>query len=267
MKMQETFEEAGFLSRQAKRSIHDLRAGSRVSFDLAYDLNELMMRTALAAMNAAQGHNWTQQTVAVRLLLRTSESFQGVILLSERGMVSPARALVRMIVEDSLCAAALLEKPDEVIRMLRDDAETSRRGQAAFISEQQLGDDPAMLAKLRAAVETMEKKNSRIDWKKMAKISTMLPQYLNYQRLSDGAVHTSASSLDRHIVRDPEGNGWTYRIGPGEPGDIDATLHRGILAAIPVALVVTQVVPDSRTNAALVALESRFLALPTGNTV
>ena len=72
-------------------------------------------------MNATKGHNWSQQAVAVRLLLRTSESLQAVILHSERRMVSPARALVRTIVEDSFCAAALLDEPDKVIGMLRDD--------------------------------------------------------------------------------------------------------------------------------------------------
>jgi len=171
-----------------------------------------------------------------------------------------------MIVEDSFCAAALLEKPDEVIRMLRDDAEHSRRKQAAFISEHNLGDDPEVLAELRLTIEAMAKKQ-RIDWRNMAKISTIWPQYLNYQRLSDGAVHTSATSLDRHIARNTDSDGWTYRIGPAEQGDIDATLHRAILATIPVALVVTQVVPNSETKLELADLSSRFLQLPNGNTV
>lgn len=266
MKMEETFGEAGFLSRRVKRGIHGIRAANRAWFELAYDVNTVLMRTAMTGMGATKGHNWSQEAVAVRLLLRTSSSFQGVILLTERGMVSPARALVRTIVEDSLCAAALLDKPDEVIRMLKDDFEASRRGQANFISEQQLGNDPAMLAKLQASIQAMDKK-PRINWKEMAKLSTMLPQYLNYQRLSDGALHTSASSLEQYVARNPEKEGWVFRIGPGEPGDIAATLHRAVLAAMPVGIVVTQVVPDVTSNVALAALGDRFQALPTGNIV
>jgi hypothetical protein len=264
--MQEGFEEAGFLSRRAKRGIHEMRAANRPWFDLAYDVNTALMTIATRAMDVAKGHNWSQEAVAVRLLLRTSQSFQGAILLSERGMVSPARALVRTIVEDSFCAAALVDKPDEIIQMLRDDSDASRRGQATFISEQQLGDDPAVLAKLQAAIQAMDKK-PRINWREMAKRGPMLPQYLNYQRLSDGAVHTSAASLDRHIARRPDKQGWAYRVGPGEPGDIAATLHRAVLAAMPVGIVVTQVVPDATGNAALAALGDRFQVLPTGNMV
>jgi hypothetical protein len=266
LKMQEGFEEAGFLSRRAKRGIHEMRAANRAWFDLSYDVNTALTAIATRAMDVAKGHNWSQEAVAVRLLLRTTQSFQAVVLLSERGMVSPARALARTIVEDSLCVAALLDKPDEVIQMLKDDAEHSRRGQGKFVSEEQLGGDPAMLATLEASVQAMEKK-PRINWKEMAKRSVMLPQYLNYLRLSDGAVHTSAASLDRHIARRPDKQGWAYRMGPGEPGDIAATLHRAVLAAMPVGIVVTQIVPDVTGNAALVVLGDRFQALPTGNLV
>lgn len=265
LEMQEEFEEAGFLSRRAKRGIHEMRAANRPWFDLAYDVNTALMSVATRAMEATKGHNWSQEAVAVRLLLRTTQSFQGAILLSERGMVSPARVLVRTIVEDSFCAAALVDKPDEVIQMLRDDAEASRRGQANFISERQLG-DPAMLANLRAAIQSMDKK-ARINWREMAKRGPMLPQYLNYQRLSDGAVHTSAASLDRHTARRLDKQGWAYRMGPGEPGDIAATLHRAVLAAMPVGIIATQIVPDVTGNAALLALGDRFQALPTGKVV
>ncbi len=266
MKMQETFKEAGFLSRWSKRGIHNVRAANRAWFDLAYDLNAALVATADRAMSVTTENNWSQVSVAVRLLLRTSSSFQAIVLLSERGMVSPARVLVRTIVEDSLCAAALLDKPDEVIRMLKDDWEHSRRGQANFISEQQLGGDPAMLGKLQTAIQAMGRK-PRINWKDMAKLSTMLPQYLNYLRLSDGAVHTSAASLERHIARRPDKEGWAYKIGPGAPGDIAANLHRAALAALPVGIVVTQIIPDTMGNAALAGLGDRFQALPTGNVV
>ena len=266
MHIQEAFEEAGFLSRRAKRGIHEMRAANRAWFDLAYDVNTAMTAVATRAMDVAKGNKWSQEAVAVRLLLRTTQSFQGTILLSERGMVSPARALVRTIVEDSICAAALVDKPDEVIQMLKDDSDASRRGQANFISEQQLGNDAAMLAKLKAAIHVMDKKE-RINWREMAKCGSMLPQYLTYQRLSDGALHTSAASLDLHIARLPDKEGWVYRVGPGEPGDIAATLHWAVLSIMPVCVAVTQIVPDTVGNAAVVALADRFKALPTGNFV
>ena len=263
---EETFEEAGFLSREARRGRHGVRAANLAWFGLAHDLNAVLLAAASAAASAVQAHNWTREAVAVRLLLRTTTTFQAVVLLSERGMVAPARALVRTIVEDSLCAAALESKPDNVIRMLKKDWEHSRRGQAMFISDQQLGNDPVALASLQAAIGTMDKK-PRINWKEMAGLSSMQPQYLNYLRLSDSAVHTSASSLERHVVRHPEREGWAFGRDLGEPADIAATLHRAVLGAMPVGIVVTQIIPNPSSNVALSALGERFQRLPTGNIV
>jgi hypothetical protein len=263
---EETFEEAGFLSREARRGRHGVRGANSAWFTLAHDLNAVMVAAASAAASAVNGHNWTRQAVAVRLLLRTTTTFQAVVLLSERGMVAPSRALVRTIVEDSLCAAALESKPDDVIRMLKEDWEHSRRGQAKFISEQQLGDDPVALANLQTAAGTMDKK-PRINWKELACLTSMLPQYLNYLRLSDGAVHTSASSLERHVVRHPEREGWAFGLDVGEPADVAATLHRAVLGAMPVAIVVTQIIPDPGSNVALATLGERFQRLPTGSIV
>ena len=242
-----------------------MRAANRAWFGLVQDLNTVLMGITNASVAAVKGTSWSKEAVAVRLLLRTT-SFQGVVLLSERGMVAPARALVRTIVEDPLCAAALESKPGDVIRMLRDDAEHSRKSQAKFIHDQQLGDDPAALARLHAAIQTMDKK-SGINWREMAALSAMLPQYLSYKRLSDGALHTSAASLDRHVARAPQGNGWAFSRDVGEPGDITAALHAAVLAAMPVGIVVTQIIPDPGGNAALAALGERFQAMPKGNMV
>lgn len=89
--------------------------------------------------------------------MRASGSLQGVILLLQRGMIVQGRMLVRSIIEDSFCAAALIREPDKVIKMLRDDAEASRRNQAKFISMEKLGDSPDELIRLDAAIEDMDK--------------------------------------------------------------------------------------------------------------
>ena len=83
--MEETFGKAGFLSREARRGRHDVRAANRAWFELAHDLNSVLVGTASTAANAVEGHNWSRETVAVRLLMRTTTTFQAVVLLSERG--------------------------------------------------------------------------------------------------------------------------------------------------------------------------------------
>jgi hypothetical protein len=188
-------------------------------------------------------------------------------MLAERGMVAQSRMLVRAIVEDSFCAAALLKEPAAVIKMLQDDAEAARRKHARFITTEKLGDDPGTLAKLEAAIDEMDANANTVNQREMARIGGMLPQYLNYCRLSDDFVHTRASSLHKHVEVSPTGDGWRYRLGPGEPGDTLATLHRAVLAAMPVAIVVTQITGDEENNVALQALSERFLKLPQGTMI
>lgn len=101
----------------------------------------------------------------------------------------------------------------------------------------------------------------------MAKLGHILPQFLNYQRLSDDSMHTSASSLNKHIAIAPGRAGWSYKMGPGDKCEIGATIHRAMLAVIPVGIVVTQIIPDAVNNAALQVLAERFRVLPTGTTI
>lgn len=262
------FAEAGFLG-QDPRTRQAIQAENGDWFRLAKDTNAVLMRITMTAVDAeaAHGGNWSKEAVALRLLMRSAGSFQGVILLTEQGMAAQARMMVRSIVEDSFFAAALLEKPSDVVQMLRTDAEASRRSQAKFILEQQLGDSPAALEKLEAAIAEMDAKARFVNYKEMAKLSSMLPQYLNYQRLSDDAVHTTATSLSKHVAVHSNGSGWSYRLGPAAKDDITATLHRAVLSVLPLGIVVTQLLSDTANNTDLAALSERFQALPTGSTI
>jgi hypothetical protein len=267
MDMHDGFTDAGFLSDGIEASIARIRAENAAWFQLAGDTNIVLMRAMTAAMTATKGTNWSREAVAVRILMRSSGTFQGVILLAERGMVAQSRMLVRSIIEDSFCAAGLVDKPDDIIKMLRDDAEASRRNQAKFIVAQQLGNSTEDLVRLEAITEEMDKKVKLINQKEMAKLGPMLPQYLNYQRLSDDSVHTSASSLNKHVAANADHTGWSYKLGPGQKDDNAATLHRALLATLPVGIVVTQIIPDPVNNAALMALAERFRTLSSGSTI
>ena len=145
--------------------------------------------------------------------MRSSGSFQGVILLAERGMVVQARTLVRSVIEDSFVAAALTTEPDKVIQMLKDGHEASRRFQADFILAQGLGPGDMDRETLEEAIDKMDDKARFLNLGKVAGLSSMLPQYLSYMRLSSDAAHPSAASLQKHVaVRDD-------RVGMGiQPG-------------------------------------------------
>lgn len=269
MSIHDGFPESGFLGQGICDGIKAIRAENAAWFDLCDDMNAVLMRVAMTAMEnpSAQGMNWSKEAVAVRLLMRSSGSFQGVVLMAERGMVVQAHTLVRSIIEDSFVAGALTTKPDDVIKMLRDGAEASRRYQATFIVAEKLGDSPETRQGLEAAIDKIDGKARFLSPRKVASLSTLLPQYLNYMRLSEDSAHLSATSLHKHVEVRDDGSGWSYRMGPARQEEIEATLHRTTLSVLPVGIVVNQLMPDAANNSALESLSERFRTLPAGATI
>ena len=240
------------------------REASREWFELADDASRLFVSIARASARsrAAHGGSWSPAAVAVRLLMRTAGTFAAAVLLAERGMAAPARTLVRSIIEDSFVAAALTTRPDEIIKMLRDGAEASRRAQGEFILARKLGPSDLDRARLREAIDRIDRGLGFLRPRRVAEMSAMLPQYLNYMLLSEDSAHPSAASLHRHVLPSADGMGWDYWMEPDEGAEIGATLHRAVLAAIPVAIVVNQLVPDPVNGPALTALAERWQSMP-----
>ena len=138
MDFPEGFEEEGFLSVGVTNGIVSLRAENADWFKLAEDTNAALMRTAIAATSTVKTTSMAPEAVAVRVLLRSCGTFQGVILLTERGMVAEGRTLARSLIENAFCITALLVNPAATIEMLKADSDASHRNQGKFVLAEQL---------------------------------------------------------------------------------------------------------------------------------
>jgi hypothetical protein len=260
MDWRDGFDESGYLSEGSTSYVPAMRGEIADWFVLADDVNKALMRLAAFGMNATKTSAWNPKAVAVRTLLRSCGTFQGVILLTERGMVAEGRTLARSLIEDAFAIAALHDKPDEFVKMLKNDSNESRRLQAKFMTAEQLVTDPAARDKLKAAMDKMEKTDI-LSPKKVAALGPLMRQYLSYQRLSDDAAHLSAKSLDRHVHAMPKRVGWHYKIGPGSAGENAATIHHAVLAALPIGIGITQMLGEPEGNQIFAGLAERFHAL------
>jgi hypothetical protein len=229
-------------------------------FALADDVNKALMWVAVSGVKAAKTSAWNPKAVAVRTLLRACGTFQGVLLLTERGMVAESRTLARSLIEDAFAIGALHDNPDLFVKMLKDDSNESRRLQAKFMMAEKLVTDSAAHDKLKAAIDRMEKADI-LSPKNVAALGPLLKQYLSYQRLSDDAAHLSAKSLDRHVFAAPKRTGWHYKIGPGSPDENAATLHHTILAALPIGIEITQRLGEPKGNRIFADFADRFQAM------
>lgn len=256
------FGEQGFLAEGIATGVAETRSENAAWFQLAADTNRALMRATVAGTQVATGINWSREAVAVRIAMRSCGTLQGVILLSEHRMVAESRMLARSLIENSFCMAALVSNADQFLKMLRDDSEATRRNQGKFIVAQKLGDSEADRQKVQAAIDVIDKGAAIMSPRKVAALGALLVQYLNYQRLSDDAAHVSATSLHRHVHRHPKGSGWDYRWLAGDKGENSATLHRTLLATLPIGITLTQILDDGLGNVAFHTLAERLQAMP-----
>jgi len=262
MDFPEGFKEEGFLGAGITNGIASVRAENADWFKLAEDTNAALMRTAIAATSAVRTTSMAPEAVAVRVLLRSCGTLQGVILLTERGLVAEGRTLARSLIENAFCIAALLADPAVFIKMLKADSDASRRNQGKFVLAEQLIGTGAKRDKLQATIDAIDKKAEIMSPKKVAAMGPLFRQYLFYQRLSDDSAHPSARSLHRHMLTDASRSGWMYKSGAGDQGENAATLHSAILAALPIGVGITQMLKNKNGNAEFGDLAERFQAMP-----
>ncbi|MDO8379566.1 DUF5677 domain-containing protein [Phenylobacterium sp.] len=244
--------------------IVEIRTQNGEWFALAEDLNEVLQKTAVRAIEVNRGDNFTPGTVATRLLLRSCGTFQAALLMAERGMVTEGQTLARSLLENAFCLAAIHEKPEKFIELLRADAEAARRMQGQFVIAQGLsaGSDPATQTRLREVVAAIGKDLNLLSPKKVAAMGPFIRQYLAYQKLSNDAAHPSATSLHRFMATTADRSAWIYRWGPGKDEEIAFTLSQAIHAATSVGVAFTQLTEDFEHNRMLGPLADRLKALP-----
>lgn len=252
----EAFKKHGFLSAVVRELASDYRLDSTDWFKLADDLSDVLQAIALECTEQCHGIPFERDSIAAFLTIRGAQTYQGAVLMAERGMVTEARILVRSLLEDTFCAAGLLENPDEMLKMIRDDYDASRKGRAKVVLTNGItGADARKLNKLVAEIQGV----SYFSPEKASKLGPLQKQYLLYKQISDDAAHPSANSLKRHMHL--HSTGWAYRWGPADKAAIDDTLSAAIVCGIPLGIAVTQLLAMNDLNARLSALGDRYAAL------
>jgi hypothetical protein len=255
-----TFEQAGYLSDQTSRIMKDTQSDNPEWFQLAQQLNIALMSIARHATDTVKSGNWEPEAVATRILLRSCGTFQGAVLMAERGMTAEARILARSLMEDAFCVAGLVSTPKLFLKMLQEDSEASRRLQGKFIEAAGLVAKGETRDKLVAAIDALGKPDT-MNIKKLAGLGALVNQYLYYQRLSDDSAHTSARALEHHVERAADNSGWHYKWQPAKKEENAATLQHIVLGALPVGIGLTEVLKDEANGKLLLPIIERFDAL------
>jgi len=262
--IQRGFGSEGFLSEVMGEFARAIREDEAPHwFDLADDLSAALTRAAFRnSENAAvEQTSFQQRPVAHALLLRSLASFQGVVLMAERGMVTQARCLARSCLEEAFAMSGLHDRPDAFLRHLRDDEAAARKGQAKAVLA--TGDerryDAAALRKLIAE----SPKNRGLGVNEVADLGPLSDLYLAYKILSDDGAHVTVRNILRHMSMSPDGKEWRgFSVGPARTREIVEALNFALMAFLSVGVAYSNLIGDLEANRELSGLSNRYHALP-----
>ncbi len=215
----------GFLSEAIDFMLPTLREMHAPWFDFAERTNQLGQRIMNSAETACVGRT-THDPVSLvtRLLIRSLSTFQGAVILTERGMAIEALTLVRGLYENALWLGFLMRSPVEAVDALILDELRGRRGRDKALLAQFARSgwpDHVLKARLEARVVVADqalKGKPRLRVEDIAEKGDFGDFYTYFKQLSGGSAHPSFYSLSKHLRMNQDGSWSGHVTGPDSEG-------------------------------------------------
>ena len=217
----------GFLSPSLAGDCARIRADFSPWFDVAEDFNRHAMRVLPSLQPGVDSNDGL---VVALLFGRALTTFQGVLILAERGMLGDARTLVRAASEAAIVLAAVVADPTVCEQLIDDHFRHLKKMRNAWLED---GQAVAVMSKeqvdaVRAALADAErdrpsvKGGNPMSLEPLSKIGGTLALYnAVYRSMSGDAAHVTADSLNRHALADADGRVRGLKLGPTVDGLAD----------------------------------------------
>lgn len=221
-------EKVGFLSSDIESWIEKHRRENKQYFDLAEGLNELSQSLMLELEPKKENE---QELIVTLLYCRAISHFQGAIILTERGMTSEARSLIRGLLDVVFACCALAKNKELVEDYIKDDLCQRLKLVNSFMSlpKEIKKRHKTSNKKLKALAEELKQEIEKESVKPLtseylAQKAGMQGHYLTMFSMLSSSTHSRVRDLERYIVGNnnvPEELIW----GP-DVSDIDDTLYQ-----------------------------------------
>lgn len=233
----------GYLSPDIAEWITNQRSQNSKSFSVAHRMNRACQR---AMMACEVPDNDNRALLVLLLFARCVSSFQGGILMIERGMSVEALTLARSCLETSFYLVAIARDPATIDGMIGSDAKHKRKmarwltGPAAAAAEL----PPEQMDKLRRFLLSAANGPSPTIADVACAAGPSEIYETVYRDLCDRAAHPSLNSLLRHVTQDRNGNIVGLRFGP-ETADARNVILATVTALFPATHGLSEVFPIS----------------------
>ena len=228
-------------------------------FALVNDLNAL----AIKVMTSLSVHDdEPQESILAALFIRTLHTFQGAVLMAERGMMTPGRMLARCMLEVVFQLVAISKDKShaqeyaqsDIIHKLRSFRKLQKLGCPEF-SERTHLDRATELENQKAALGLKNPPQIE-EWAKRAGLHNF---YLTAYAHLSSAVHSSPSDLEEYLILDKNGTIKELKWWPCEDG-ID-TLFIALIECMMLVIENISHLTTTETNEELEEFKKRLDAL------
>jgi hypothetical protein len=222
----------GFLSPDLKGWTDSARSDHKVWFDLAEELNRACMEVLLSAKPLQTSE---KQLVASLIFGRSLQSFQGVILLAERGMMADARTLVRSCAESAIALGCASVDDDFLDDLIASNVKHRKTVADKILSSSEIlnhleQEQTDKLKQLRDDLKDIRSDSMR--WEQAAQKAGFSVLYDTVYRATSGdAAHVTIDALNRHLKTDFDQNITGLSFQP-KAKDLNDTLSCAISALL-----------------------------------
>ena len=222
--------ETGFLSADTVAWIDKHRSEAHDAFRIADALN----RVGVRALYASPPRDDKQELMVALLFARVLELFQSVVVLAERGSISAARCLLRVMCEASFYIRACAKDSSFIDEYVQDDrirqkqlvdALTEIPPEANAVAEDVLDDLKRQANELRAQIKA--DRQSPLRAADTASRADLLEFYRLFFVPFSNSVHSAVRDLNTHVVETEAGHIASLRWGP-DSGRVETTVDTAV---------------------------------------
>jgi hypothetical protein len=199
-----TFDDKGFLSSRLRKWTISTRRQYQEWFKFINRLNRVAIKLLVAVEPDLKKN---QELCAALLYRRVLQTFEGSILLAERGMIADALTLVRSCAETAIAIGCFAADEKFIDKLFESDANHRLTYANVILGDEYLREpltskDVEHLEEVRSSVNTKYPDRPKgIHWADAAKVAQMPVLYdMIYRVISGGASHVSINALDRHVT-------------------------------------------------------------------
>ena len=150
-----SFEEAGFLSEQIKEWIEEHRKENSNWFDLCEGINKYLHKTLITIKDYGRD---IPKRITASLYIKAISNFQGVVIMTERGMPNEAKSLSRCLLEN-LFAVVAIEKDRNTARLINSDFLLKRKNYLKRLRKYKVDNDSVMFVPSTKKIDRMLQDN------------------------------------------------------------------------------------------------------------